>query len=255
MIFIFQHYDSQKRIIIYAESYLEAKEALFEFNPYADKTYNILEYKKYEVDKLKYGEILNLDIEMLSYPRILSEKEFETICSSPEHIINDKAFNDIYNTKVLTKSFAGEDTTLMSTSEFVNALKENADHKQVIKKQIKKMLSIVGDIWKLTYTPYRYTDVNGVIKDTASIYGLSRCQILEMYNNQPNKQGYEKLTIEPIIQPNYREVFELETNDFSQKDVDEYNTLVNYMKKYNIKKFPFDTQEQDIILLKEKAGN
>ena len=46
-----------------------------------------------------------------------------------------------------------------------------------------------------------------------------------------------------------------ETNDFSQKDVDEYNTLVNYMKKYNIKKFPFDTQEQDIILLKEKAGN
>ena len=62
---------SQKRIIIYAESYLEAKEALFEFNPWADKTYNILEYKKYEVDKLKYGEILNLDIEMLSYPRIL----------------------------------------------------------------------------------------------------------------------------------------------------------------------------------------
>ena len=46
-----------------------------------------------------------------------------------------------------------------------------------------------------------------------------------------------------------------ETNDFSQKDVDEYNMLVNYMKKYNIKKFPFDTQEQDIILLKEKAGN
>ena len=45
MIFIFRHYDSQKRIIIYAESYLEAKEALFEFNPWADKTYNILEYK------------------------------------------------------------------------------------------------------------------------------------------------------------------------------------------------------------------
>ena len=31
--------------------------------------------------------------------------------------------------------------------------------------------------------------------------------------------------------------------------------LLDYMKKYNIKKFPFDTQEQDIILLKEKAGN
>ena len=255
MIFIFRHYDSQKRIIIYAESYLEAKEALFEFNPYADKTYNILEYKKYEVDKLKYGEILNLDIEMLSYPRILSEKEFEIICSSPEHIINDKAFNDIHNTKVLTKAFAGEDTTLMSTSEFVSALKENADMKDSVKRQIKKMLSIVGDIWKLTYTSYRYKDVNGVIKDAASIYGLSRRQVLEMYNNQPHKQVYGKLIIEPIIQPEYREVFELETNDFSAKDIDEYNTLVNYMKKYNIKKFPFDTQEQDIILLKEKAGN
>ena len=255
MIFIFRHYDSQKRIIIYAESYLEAKEALFEFNPYADKTYNILEYKKYEVDKLKYGEILNLDIEMLSYPRILSEKEFETICNSPEHIINDKAFNDIHNTKVLTKAFAGEDTTLMSTSEFVSALKENADHRQVTKKQIKKMLAIVGDVWKLTYTPYRYTDVNSVIKDTASIYGLGRRQILEMYNNQQHKQGYGKLTIEPIIQPQYKEVYELENNDFSPKDIDEYNTLVTCMKKYNIKKFPFDTQEQDMILLKEKAGN
>ena len=255
MIFIFRHYDSQKRIIIYAESYLEAKEALFEFNPYADKTYNILEYKKYEVDKLKYGEILNLDIEMLSYPRILSEKEFEIICSSPEHIINDKAFNDIHNTKVLTKAFAGEDTTLMSTSEFVSALKENADHRQVTKKQIKKMLSIVGDIWKLTYTSYRYKDVNGVIKDTASIYGLGRRQILEMYNNQQHKQGYGKLTIEPIIQPQYKEVYELENNDFSPKDIDEYNTLVTCMKRYHIKKFPFDTQEQDMILLKEKAGN
>ena len=43
--------------------------------------------------------------------------------------------------------------------------------------------------------------------------------------------------------------------DLFKKDIDEYNMLVNYMKKYNIKKFPFDTQEQDIILLKEKAGN
>ena len=84
------------------------------------------------------------------------------VSNVPEHIINDKAFNDIHNTKVLTKAFAGEDTTLMSTSEFVSALKENADMKDSVKRQIKKMLSIVGDIWKLTYTSYRYKDVNGV---------------------------------------------------------------------------------------------
>ena len=255
MIFIFRQYDSQKRIIIYAESYLEAKEALFEFNPYADKTYNILEYKKYNVDFKKYCEILKLAYEEGGYPRILSENEFKIICNDDNHIIEDKLFNDLHNTKVLTKGFAGEESNLMSTSEFVSVLKEKADYKQITKKQIKKMLAIVGDIWKLTYIPYRYTDINGVIKDTASIYGLSRRQILEMYNNQQHKQCYGKLIIEPIIQPQYKEVFELENNDFSANDIDEYNTLVTCMKKYHIKKFPFDTQEQDMILLKEKTGN
>ena len=254
MIFIFRQYDSQTRIIIYAESYLEAKEALFEFNPWADKTYNILEYKMYEVDKEKYADIIGIDKDMISYPRIISENEFFLIRSSSDHVLLDEQFKNLHNTKVLTKGYAG-DTSLMSTSEFVNALKENADIKDSVKRQIKKMLSIVGDIWKLTYTPYRYTDINGVIKDTASIYGLGRRQILEMYNNQQHKQGYGKLTIEPIIQPQYKEVYELENNDFSPKDIDEYNMLVNCMKKYNIKKFPFDTQEQDMILLKEKAGN
>ena len=254
MIFIFRHYDSQKRIIIYAESYLEAKEALFEFNPWADKTYNILEYKMYEVDKEKYADIIGIDKDMISYPRIISENEFFLIRSSSNHVLLDEQFKNLHNTKVLTKGYAG-DTSLMSTSEFVNALKENADMKDSVKRQIKKMLAIVGDVWKLTYTPYRYTDVNSVIKDTASIYGLSRRQILEMYNNQQHKQGYGKLTIEPIIQPQYKEVYELENNDFSPKDIDEYNTFVTCMKKYHIKKFPFDTQEQDMILLKEKAGN
>ena len=254
MIFIFRQYDSQTRIIIYAESYLEAKEALFEFNPWADKTYNILEYKMYEVDKEKYADIIGIDKDMISYPRIISENEFFLIRSSSNHVLLDEQFKNLHNTKVLTKGYAG-DTSLMSTSEFVNALKENADMKDSVKRQIKKMLAIVGDVWKLTYTPYRYTDVNGVIKDTASIYGLSRRQILEMYNNQQHKQGYGKLTIEPIIQPQYKEVYELENNDFSPKDIDEYNTLVTCMKKYHIKKFPFDTQEQDMILLKEKAGN
>ena len=254
MIFIFRQYDSQTRIIIYAESYLEAKEALFEFNPWADKTYNILEYKMYEVDKEKYADIIGIDKDMISYPRIISENEFFLIRSSSDHVLLDEQFKNLHNTKVLTKGYAG-DTSLMSTSEFVNALKENADIKDSVKRQIKKMLSIVGDIWKLTYTPYRYTDINGVIKDTASIYGLGRRQILEMYNNQQHKQGYGKLTIEPIIQPQYKEVYELEHNDFSTKDIEEYNTLVTCMKKYHIKKFPFDTQEQDMILLKEKAGN
>ena len=255
MIFIFRHYDSQKRIIIYAESYLEAKEALFEFNPYADKTYNILEYKKYEVDKLKYGEILNLDIEMLSYPRILSEKEFEIISNSQDHIIEDKMFNDIHNTKVLTKAFAGEDTNLMSTSEFVSALKTNADYKKVIKNQMQKMQHIVGDIWKLTYTSKPKRDIIFTSGDTYYIYGLGRQQVLNLYNKQQNKSEYDKIIIKPIIKPNVYDKFSLEYIPYSPEDVNEYNILVNYMKKYHIKKFPFDTQEQDMILLKEKAGN
>lgn len=250
MIFIFRQYDSQVRIIIYAESYLEAKEALFEFNSWADKTYNILEYNMYEVDKEKYADIIGIDKDMISYPRIISENEFFLIRSSSDHVLLDEQFKNLHNTKVLTKGYAGE-TSLMSTSEFVNALKENADIKSAAKRQIKKMLTIVGDIWKLTYTPYRYTDFNGVIKDTASIYGLSRRQVLEMYNNQEHKQGFGKLIIEPLIQPEYREVFELEHNDFSAKDVNEYNILVNCMNKYNIKKFPFDTYVEDMKIIQQ----
>ena len=249
MIFIFRKYNSQARIIIYAETYLESKELLFSFDPWADKTYNILEYKMYEVDKEKYADIIGIDKDMISYPRVISEKEFLLIKDSKD-ILLDEQFKNLHNTKILTKGFAGE-TSLMSTSEFVNKLKENADAKNLIKRQIKKMLTIVGDIWKLTYITYRYTDSTSVIKGTSNIYGLSRLQVLNKYNEQQHKQKYGKFIIEPIIQPNYREVFELDNNDFSQNDIDEYNTLVNYMKKYNIKKFPFDTREEDLKIQRD----
>jgi hypothetical protein len=233
MIFIFRQYDSQARIIIYAESYLEAKEALFEFNPWADKIYNILEYKKYEVDKLKYGEILNLDIEMLSYSRILSEKEFEMICNSSDHIINDKAFNDIHNTKVLTKAFAGEDTNLMSTSEFVNALKENADMKDSVKHQIKKMLSIVGDIWFEEIFD-KYAKFNGKY----IVYGKSRYQckkLIEKLNEQYKSNRFISYNrLETLIENNY-------VDDLTPRDIERYDKMVEFMKANNIKKFPFTT--------------
>lgn len=244
MIFIFRQYESQKNIIIYAESYLEAKEVLYALNPWADKKYNIFEYKMYKVDKEKYADILGIDKDMIIYPRIISETEFFLIKSSQDHILLDEQFKNIHNTKVLSKGYANE-KSLMSTSEFVTALKENADHKQITKRQIKKMLSIVGDIWKITYTTPKYTDYNGITKNTANIYGLSRRQVLELYNKQQYKQEYENIIIEPIIQSNYKTIFELEKNDFSQEDINEYNILVNYMKKYNIKKFPFDTQTED----------
>ena len=253
MIFIFRQYDSQKNIIIYAESYLEAKEVLYSLNPWADRKYNIFEYKMYEVDKEKYADILGIDKDMIIYPRIISETEFFLIKSSQDHILLDEQFKNMHNTKVLSKGYANE-KSLMSTSEFVTALKENADYKQIVKRQIKKMLSIVGDVWKLTYTT-RYNDSNGMIKNTANIYGLSRRQALELYNKQQYKEEYENIVIEPIIQSNYRTLFELENNDFSQEDINEYNILVNYMKKYNIKKFPFDTQTEDNKFNnKNKAG-
>ena len=257
MIFIFRHYDSQKRIIIYAESYLEAKEALFELNPWADRVYNILEYKMYDVDFNKYCDILNIEEEYGGYPRILSEDEFTLITEPGSNVLLDKQFKDIHNTKVLTTNYSPE-MNLMGTTEYINKLKENTDIKESVKRQIAKMQNIIGDIWKLAYYPKTKYLNNIKLKDTYYIYGLGRQQIIDLFNKQKNKSEYSSnyLNIEPIIKPNLNNVIGFNSVSYSDNDIKEYNMLIDFMKRYNIKKFPFDTQVEDLKQLElEKAGN
>lgn len=234
MIFIFRHYDSQKQIIIYAESYLEAKEALFEFNHWADKTYNILEYKKYDVDKEKYADLLGIDKDMISYPRILSEEEFEMICDSPNHIIKDKMFNDIHNTKVLTKSFVGEESNLMSTEEFVGQLKNHAKSVDKIKKSIYQMMRVVGDVW---VKEFKIRFLSGYPR--YRVYGKSRYQCEKFLNDLIEKTNINFENSWPT------ELLIKDFNDFNENDVSNYMMMIDYMKENNINKFPFSTYKEE----------
>ncbi len=231
MIFIFRKYNSHARIIIYAETYLESKELLFSFEPWADQTYNILEYKMYEVDKEKYADIIGIDKDMISYPRIISEDEFKEL--EKKKVILDEQFNNIHNTKVLTKKFAGENTNLLSTEEFVGQLKNHAESIEKIKKSIYQMMQVVGDIWVKEFKSKYYNSPR------YKIYGKSRYQC-EKYLNELNKNSNTDFSarFDTILLIN-------NFHDFTEEDVSNYKMMINYMKENNIHKFPFSTYKKE----------
>ena len=232
MIFIFRQYDSQIRIIIYAESYLEAKEALFEFNPWADKTYNILEYKMYRIDYQKFFDILGIEKDMRDYPRILSESELELLTKNK--VILDAQFNTIHNTHVLTKRFGGENTNLLSTEEFVNQLKTHADSVTKTKKNIKQMLYIVGDIW---VKEFKIRFLSGCPR--YRVYGKSRYQCERLLKDLIDRTNINFETAWPT------ELLIRNIDEFNDNDISKYQVMIQYMKDNNIKKFPFCTYKEE----------
>jgi len=233
MIFIFRQYDSQKRIIIYAESYLEAKEALFELNPWADRVYNILEYKMYSVDDVIYHDTLGIEYDMGGYPRIISESEFNEL--EKNKAILDEQFKNIHNTKVLTKKFAGENTVLLSTEEFIDRLKNRAETVGKTKQNMYRMLSVVGDIWVKEFKS-KYLN-NG---PSYKVYGKSRYQCEKFLNelNKKSKTDFSTRFDTVLLIKNF--------NDFTEDDISNYLTMVDFMKTNNIKKFPFCTYTKKI---------
>ena len=232
MIFIFRQYDSQIRIIIYAESYLEAKETLFELNPWADKVYNILEYKMYRVRDDVYRDTLGIEHDMIGYPRIISEDEFKELENNKA--ILDEQFNNIHNTKVLTKKFAGENTNLLSTEEFVGQLKNRAESVGKTKQNMYRMLSVVGDIWVKEFKS-KYLN-NG---PRYKVYGKSRYQCEKFINELNVKLNGDFVSRFDTV------LLIKNFNDFTEEDVSNYLIMVDFMKTNNIKKFPFCTYKEE----------
>lgn len=232
MIFIFRKYNSQNRIIIYAKTYLEAKETLFDLNPWADRVYNILEYKMYSVDDVIYHDTLKIEYYMGGYPRIISEDEFKEL--EKNKAILDEQFNNIHNTKVLTKKFAGENTNLLSTEEFVGQLKNNAESACKIKRSIYQMMRVVGDIW------VKEIKIKSLIgRPLYRVYGKSRYQCENLLNNLVEKTNISfdySLPAELLIK---------DFNDLSENDVSNYMMMIDYMKENNINKFPFSTYKEE----------
>lgn len=232
MIFIFRQYDSQVRIIIYAESYLEAKETLFELNPWADKVYNILEYKMYSVDDVIYHDTLGIEYDMGGYPRIISEDEFKEL--EKNKAILDEQFKNIHNTKVLTKKFAGENTSLLSTEEFVGQLKNHAESVGKTKKSIYQMMRVVGDVW---VKEFKIRFLSGCPR--YRVYGKSRYQCEKFLNDLIEKTNINFENSWPT------ELLIKDFNDFTENDVSNYTMMIDYMKENNINKFPFSTYKEE----------
>ena len=231
MIYIFRQYDSNKQIIIYAESYIEAKETLFEFNPWADKTYNIFEYKMFNIDTDKFWEVLNIDESGYGYPRILSKKEYEILRDNK--VILDEQYKNINNTRVLMKKDASENFPLLSTEEFVNKLKNHADTIDKHKKNIYQMLNVIGDIW------YEEFYIKGLgLGNKYIVYGKSRYQCKKTLEKLKSEFKDNRITSynkqELLIEDNY-------SDDLTPNDIERYDNMVNFMKENNIKKFPFIT--------------
>ena len=236
MIYIFYKYNCNDRIIIFALSYIEAKEALFSINSYADHIYSLTEYKMYDIIIEKYCNILGIDDHFCYFPKILTENDFSKLLEG--NAIIDKQYKDIHNTKILTKQILenlNSSYPAMTISEYKKDLEEYGVYMKNHKNNIYHMLDVVGDIW----VEYFYIKDATLLNNKYAVYGKSRYQchkvIEELQKEYENK----------IISYNKQELLINYFGTLERNDIKRYDDMVEFMKKNNIKKFPFITYEKE----------
>ena len=235
MIYIFYKYEKNERIIIFALSYIEAKETLYSLNSYADHIYNLTEYKMYDIDMSKYCDALGIDVNDYDFPKIISEKEFTKLLDSGA--ILDKQFKDIHNTKILTKQFIESTNSsypAMTVTEYKKNLEELGNNISNHKKNIYRMLEIVGDIWTEDFF------IKGLsLGNRYTAYGKSRYQCHKVIEELQKK--YEN----KFASYNKQELLINYFGTLEKNDIKRYDDMVEFMKKNNIKKFPFTTYKEE----------
>lgn len=134
----YQFIKRENFIVIYANSYLEAKALLYSINPYADYVYNLTEYKLQHVDPYKLFNICKIAPEWEFTPTFVNKKEYKKL---QKYIIDKDYSND---TKVLTKNLLNKlfsnKNKYWTTDEFIKYLKTNSEDNIHIKEQIKDYL-------------------------------------------------------------------------------------------------------------------
>lgn len=219
---------TNERIIIYADSYMEAKDTLFALNNYADLVYDLNEYKLQHVNIEKLFKELHLDETYDGYPYILTEENYKNL----EDAIEDKSFSNIHNTHVLTKKIAGNMNkdnkicnSLYTLDEFKRSLQQMQDNRERQKNGINNMMDHVGEIWYTKIYPN-----NLRLGPENYVYGRSRKEVLDALNeydkNIKNKDIYLLITSYP---------------NYTMDDLKRYEKFVTYIKEHNIKKLPFIT--------------
>ena len=133
----YQSINKDNFIVIYANSYLEAKSLLFSFNPYADYVYNLNEYKLQYVKTFELYSICKIAPEWESIPTFVNKNEYNKL---QKYITLEKK-----KTKILTKNLANslncdKNNNYWTTNEFVNYLKYNSENNINIKKEITEYL-------------------------------------------------------------------------------------------------------------------
>ena len=228
-LYIFYKKDKfNERVIIYANSYLEAKETLFALNNYADLVYDINEYKYQHVDTSALYNELKLNDTYEGYPYILTEENYKNI----EKSIEDKTFSNMHNTHVLTKGMADrmgiydkKCNSLYTLDEFKRSMQQMTENKEKQRNEIESMFDHIGDVWYAKFkTPLRLGPENYV-------YGRSRKEVLDTLNeydkyNNIRKEAYLLISSYP---------------NYTDEDLKRYDKFVTYIKEHNIKKLPFIT--------------
>ena len=224
----YKKYKTNERVIIYADSYMEAKDTLFALNNYADLIYDLNEYKLQHVNTEKLFKELHLDETYDGYPYILTEENYKNL----EDAIIDKLFSNIHNAHVLTKKISGnmnEDNkicnSLYTLDEFKRSLQQMQDNRERQKNGISNMMDHVGEIW---YTKIYPSNLR--LGPENYVYGRSRKEVLDTLNeyneNIKNKDVYLLITSYP---------------NYTMDDLKRYEKFVTYIKEHNIKKLPFIT--------------
>lgn len=197
-----------RRIIIYARSYMEAKQAVSQY-AVNDNEFDLNEFQLYKVSTDKLLKVLCLEDDYTSYQYKLSEEQFKKLS---RYLVN-KEQNKVSHTHTLTRNSAAklmnDSSCLFTTKEFVDALSEHTEELVKTKLEILQMFKYVGDIWV-----YKSND--------KIIYGTSRYQVDDDILKQP------KLLIEGL---RYEEI--------TQYDIEKYNEMKRYIIENDIKEFPF----------------
>lgn len=239
-LYIFYKKDKfNERVIIYANSYLEAKEALFALNNYADLIYDLNEFKCQHVNEEKMYEELKLNEEYEGYPYILTEENYKNI----ENSIIDKTYSNIHNTHLLTKKYANNlgmcdnssnNNPLYTTEEFVSLLKEHSEEKKKTLNSIESMIKNIGDVWFAKYKSNVNTNYITAMYTDKYVYGHNRYEVINELKrlSEDNKNKIDNFDTYLLISsyPN-----------ISSNDIKRYKDFVTYIKNHNIKKLPFTT--------------
>ena len=136
-LFIFHQKEKEKNtIIIYANSYLEAKALLCSINDYAEYIYDLNEYKRQEVRAKSLWDVCGISFDYCEIPTFVSKDKYEKL---------KKDILDIYGEqRVLTNNLLEEispnSKSLFTTEEFIDCLKTNMVDNIHIKEEIEDYL-------------------------------------------------------------------------------------------------------------------